>query len=632
MRESAVCFHNLESPADGARLAGPVAWLRGWIVGNSGHDFIDVRVRHGGATHLGILGLPRVDLAAFFKAARAWLPAEFILGVPLPDGTHTLNLEAMDANGAWHVLQQCNVTVAPDGTPPPQVEGRIETRPEGSWTVRDAHHPFHGHLDEPAAAFASDRGRARVFGWLLDETRPLAAVLGTTDTLVFNHLAHSLTDDALARKVSHPGARHARLRGAVDVPATLPAPLCLRVYGISPDGTVALCFAKRISPAPTASASLVPSASDARGIGARALTPYPSARPRRLLFVVRSLWPNDETLRAFDLARHLVDSHRWAVRIVATEDGPWRERFESIGAESLIVDPAPFFSAADATSLAAAEKALQRAIWWRHLDAAVVFDPVCGWAIPPARQAQLPVLFDCSAITTLEPDPTAAALVQDALRASWRQATAVCFASQTAKAAQFSSLGELPQETVFQWFTPGVNTHDGAAPRPAIQAPLRTVDWLRRYHVGTLGNWRFTQGPAGGVDQERLAHSDDTLAPTAVHRTADWSVNDVALCLGPLFGRGPWRPIIDAAAAGIPAVTARTALTEEWFGDLPGRLVDEANPLALAHTFLAWSAVPISFQREADALAARFRPVHNPEVLLPRWEQLLASVIATHRS
>ncbi len=96
MHESPICFHNLEWPPDGARLAGPVAWLRGWIVGKSGHDFTDVRVRHDGGTHLGVLGLPRTDLAAHFKAARPWLPAEFILGVPVADGPAALTLEAMD--------------------------------------------------------------------------------------------------------------------------------------------------------------------------------------------------------------------------------------------------------------------------------------------------------------------------------------------------------------------------------------------------------------------------------------------------------------------------------------------------------------------------------------------------------
>ncbi len=186
--------------------------------------------------------LPRTDLAAHFRATRLWLPAEFILGVPVTEGPASLTLEAMDADGAWHALQTLPLTIAADGQPTPRVEGRVEIRPEGSWTVRDAHHPFHGHLDEPGVTPALRDGRARVFGWLLDETCPLAGVLATTDTLVFNHLAHSRTDDALAAKVGHPGAGRARLRGAVDFPVTLATPACLRVYAVSPDGSVTLCF------------------------------------------------------------------------------------------------------------------------------------------------------------------------------------------------------------------------------------------------------------------------------------------------------------------------------------------------------------------------------------------------------
>ncbi len=55
-------------------LAGPVAWLRGWIVGKSGHDFTDVRVRHGGGTHLGVLGLPRTG-SRYSLRRRAFLVA-----------------------------------------------------------------------------------------------------------------------------------------------------------------------------------------------------------------------------------------------------------------------------------------------------------------------------------------------------------------------------------------------------------------------------------------------------------------------------------------------------------------------------------------------------------------------------
>jgi hypothetical protein len=625
MRESAVCFHNLEWPPEGARLAGPVVWLRGWIVGRPGHDFIDVRVRHGGGVHLGVLGLPRTDLAAHFQARRPWLPAEFILGVPVADGPASLTLEAADARGGWHALQDIALVVAPDGTPPPRVEGRLEIRPEGSWTVRDAHHPFHGHLDDPGAAPGLRQGRAPVFGWLLDESRPLAAVLATTDTLVFNHLDHSLTDEALAARVDHPGAARARLRGAVDFPCTLDRPACLRVYAVSPDGSAHLCFAQRIQPvSPPAQPPSTPAAYPS--IPPRLLPALPSGRPRRLLLVVRSLLPDDATLRALDLARHLTASHRWAARLVSAEDGPLARDFAAADVASLVVNPGPLFTARDRTVMEQALHELDRQIGWPHLDAVAVFDPVCGWAITLARRRNIPVLFDCLVDEPCEPDPTAIPAVQALLRESWRSAAALCFGSAAAAQAQHRHLGDRPAGIIGPWHTPGL-----PSPVPDSRvafAPLRTVAWLERYHPAVAARWQFVQGPAGRTDQERLARQDIEHQSGALQRADRWSVAGISLCLGPLFGHGPLRPVIDAAAAGLPVVAPRLALTKEIFRDTRVPLVDQANPLALAHALLAWEALPASFQREAASLAPRFRAQHDPAQLLPQWERLLETVAA----
>lgn len=622
MRESATCFHNVEWPPEGARLVGPTVWLRGWIVGRANHDFTDVRVRHAGRTHLGVLGLPRVDLAAHFKSARPWLPAEFILGVPAADGPAALTLEARDAHGAWHPLQTVTVTVATDGTPPPQVEGRLEDCPDGTWTVRDAHHPFHGHLDEPGPAPRLRHGRAAVFGWLLDETRPLAGVLATTDTLVFNHLDHSQADAALAARVQHPGAGRARLRGAVDCPDTLTGPICLRVYALSPDGAARLCFARRFEPAALPVAPQLPPAT-LTPVTPHSLPALPSGRPRRLLLVMRSLLPNDSTLRALDLARHLVASERWAARLVAAEDGPLRHDFLAAGVEALVVDPKPLLEARDEVGVASALQGLERQIWWRHLDAVAVFDPVCGWAITLARRQEIPVLFDCTTTEPVEPDATASPAVQQLQRDSWRAATTICFGTHAAACAQHDRLGNPPAEIIPQWHTPGLAVANPAARR--VFAPLRTIAWMVRHHPEVAARWEFCQGPAGEITEDQLAQQDEALNCPAVQRTPDWSVAGTALCLGPLFGRGPLRPVIDAAAAGIPVLAPRGAATEEFFQPTHGLLVNDANPAALAHALLAWSALPASFQREAAALSPAFRSRHDPARLLAQWERLLAT-------
>lgn len=603
MQQTDHCFHNLEWPVPGARLAGPVVWLRGWVVGKPGHDCIDVRVCHKGQTHLGVLGLPRPDLAAHFKSTRAWLPAEFILGVPVTDGPVELTIEVMDAHGGWHALPPILFTIASDGEHPPRMEGRLENSQDGTWTVRDAHHPFHGHLDDPGPTPTIQCGRIPIFGWLLNETRPIATVLATTDTLIFNHLDHSLTDDALAIKVpQHDGARHARLRGMIDYPVTLIPPACLRVYARSDDGSVQLCFAQRIQAKPAATRISSSQHAVYPRVNPRPLPNLPSNRPRRLLFVVRSLLPDEATLRALDLARNLISSHRWAARLIAAEDGPLRNDFSQAGVETLVLDPGPLLAAQNADAMQRALNHLGRQVLWNHLDAVVIFDPVCGWISSMAKRQKIPVLFDCVSTTPMEPDSTAIPEVQALFRSSWQTATAVCFASEAAARAQTHSLGQRPAAIIPHWHSPNLPTTPLGREPFCAHAPLRTVSWLRQHHSETAARWRFRQGPAGLIADESRARLDDAFNGNIEHSDS-WSVEGLSLCLGPLFGRGPLRPIIDAAAVGIPVVAPKHAITEELFGGFKIPLVDEANPLALAHALLTWDSLPDSYQKEASAMA-----------------------------
>jgi hypothetical protein len=628
MQEAAHCFYNLEWPPANSRLAGPVLWLRGWIVAKPGFAFVDLRVRHAGQTHLGVLGLPRTDLAAHFSPDRAWLPAEFIIGVPVADGEVTVTLEVMDEHGAWHALQNFRATIAADGTPPPRVEGRLETVPSGTWTVRDAHHPFHGHLDDPGPAPRLRHGRAQIFGWLLDESRPLGKVIATNDTLVFNHLEHSLTDEALAAKVPHlPAARHARLRGAVDFPATLTEPACLRVYAVSPDGSTHLCFAHRL-----VRAAPVPHPVRRRPqylpVIVRKPRDLPSGRPRRLLIVLRSLWPSDATLRARDVACALAASYRWAIRVVSTEDGPIRQDLEKCGIESLIVDPKPLLTARDNTTMNRALDHLGRQIWWTHLNAVAVFDSVCGWAITLARRQKLSVLFDCTAEETMAPDPTAISAVQILQQRAWHEADAVCFAADTVAEAQADLLTGRPAVTIPFWHSPNLPSSVPAKNPPVACAPLRVVDWLERYHPDLARSWHFQQGPAGSYDDEILAARDDACRHPRLTRKTDWRPDQTNLCLGPLFNRGPLRSAIDAAAMGLPLAAPRRPVTEELFRGYRVPLIDESNPMAAAHVFLAHLADPSIGKREAAALAEHLRSDHNPTGLIARWEEILLSLTA----
>lgn len=629
MQESAYCFHNLEWPAHGANIRGPVAWLRGWIVGKSGYDFVDVRVQHNGHTCLGVLGLPRVDLAAHFKREQDWLPAEFILGVPVDDGAITLTVEGMDADGMWHRLREIPLNVTPEGESPPRAEGRLEQMDDKICTVRDAHHPFYGHLDQPEPRSELRHGRAAVFGWLVDETGPLSRVIATTDGLIFNHLAHSLDDDSLAAKVPHPGARHARLKGAVDYPATLSSPACLRVYAIRTDQSVHLSFAKRIDPSKPGQESTPDETIAPTLLPIRVLPELSSGRPRRLLMVLRSLQPDDSALRALDLVRKFFNEKSWAVRIVSTEDGPLRHVFEMADAESLIVSPRALLDAADETTAQHALDQLRRQIWWGHLDAVAVFNPLCGWAATLARAQGIPVLFDCLESERIRPDPTASSAVRALLQASWRSADALCYGSHAAAKAQSAPHDGIPAAIIPLWHTPDITplpeTKNGSR---VAMAPLRMIERLRRLHPEVFARWQFCQGPAPINAVERLHELDDHHNAGLVEHRTNWNVEDVDLVLGPLFGRGPLRPVLDAAAKGIPFAAPDTPVAREYFADSRLPLIDETNPLAPLTALLQHDHAPALLSREAEFARDHVRANHAPDHGLQQWTELLCSVAA----
>ncbi len=631
MRETSFCFHNLEWPAPQSVLCGPIIWLRGWVVGKPGCNCIDLRVRHEGATHLGVLGLPRTDLAQHFKSEKPWIPAEYIIGVPIQtDGPLSLTLEVMDAHGLWHDLETIELTISADGQPAPRVEGRLEASPHGTWTMRDAHHPFHGHLDQPGNTPQLDHGRAPIIGWLLDENASIKQVLATTDTLVFNHLEHSKTDDALAIKVpEHTGAKHARLKGFVDYPATLTEPASLRVYSESNDGTVTLCFAQRIATQPKSIAKQKQHP-EYPPIEPRELAAYPSGRPRRALFLLRSLLPDDACLRALDLVRHLKASHEWAVRVVAMEDGPMRDSFLEIDAESLIVDPGAFFAAPDESTADIRLADLEKQIRWDHLDAVIIFDSLCGWALPIAKRRGIASLFDCGHAAPLEPDLTAIPHVQNIMRASWRSTEAVCFPAHSVANAQGTIFADTPATIIPHWHSPEIDASEALPESRVAMAPLRTVAWLRQHHPEVAARWQFCQGPATETSREILARLDEQFNAPALKPKADWDVRHLSLYLGPLFDRGPIRPILDALASNLPSVPACSPIIDEYLSDSRLPTVDESNPLALAHHLIAFDHDPAALRRETECTGAAIRESHAPARLLHQWVGFLSSVVASH--
>ncbi|MCC6415287.1 MAG: hypothetical protein IT582_05215, partial [Opitutaceae bacterium] len=313
--------------------------------------------------------------------------------------------------------------------------------------------------------------------------------------------------------------------------------------------------------------------------------------------------------------------------MVSTEDGPLRDAFFTVGAETLIVNPTTFLTAGDDAAVCELQQ-LGRAIRWDHLDAVAVFDPWCGWALALAAARGIPTLFDCGATEPLRPDPTAGAEVRRSLTAAWAGATAVCFTSQTAARAQSSMLFGRPAAIVPFWFAPAFGEPTPVdAPRLA-HAPLRAVNWLRRRHPDVAARWQFAQGPGTTVTADQLARLDEAWAESDLVSAADWRAPGLSLHLGAMFEREPLRPSLDAAATGIPLVVARSALTKEIFGDEPSLFCAEGNAMALAHALLAYEALPERFHRRAALLRDRIRAAHDPRALLPRWTELLNTVAA----
>src|SRR5206468_2184842 len=133
------------------------------------------------------------------------------------------------------------------------------------------------------------------------------------------------------------------------IPPTIASPACLRIYAELSDGTVELCFAQRLQLETTFAAgpAVPPYQNPAATRRGRTLAALPSGRPRRLLIATKTLQPDDATLRALDVVRHLIASHQWAVRLVVSEDGPLRDAFEMAGCPVQMIDPADYFAAKD---------------------------------------------------------------------------------------------------------------------------------------------------------------------------------------------------------------------------------------------------------------------------------------------
>lgn len=266
MHEIATAHLHFDPPRPGL-IGGPL--LQGWLVPKPGWHYTDVRVVSDGVIFPGVHGIPRRDLAEYFKSDQPCLLAGFSIRLPLPEGRHRLILEGCTLDGTWEPLDSLERDVgAAEARPAPEARTALDaavvgevlrvllrrladdrvTPSAGAAAIISEtparHHlqhpprPFHGHLDHPQIWSSSVFGRVPITGWIFHENLPIRRMLATTDLQAVQNLKYGRATPFLAGRPDAPA--HAALAGYdgfLDVPAQLPRPVTVRVYAELEDGS-----------------------------------------------------------------------------------------------------------------------------------------------------------------------------------------------------------------------------------------------------------------------------------------------------------------------------------------------------------------------------------------------------------
>lgn len=276
MHETPTAHLHFDPPFPGL-VGGTI--LQGWIVGKAGHHYTDVRVRTGGQTFAGVHGIPREDLAQFFKSTKRCLLAGFSITMTLPAGRHRLEFAALSLKGQWEHLDHLDWDVtAQESLPDPEARTPLNADSMGEALriilrrlghekstpadiarevvagTADRHHlqhpprPFHGHLDQPRTHERSLFGRLPISGWVYHEQLPIKRVLVTTDLQAMQEIKLGRETAFLGpRSGNSPLAAHCGYDGFLDLPAQLPQPVAVRVYAELEDGSWHLGSVARFS-------------------------------------------------------------------------------------------------------------------------------------------------------------------------------------------------------------------------------------------------------------------------------------------------------------------------------------------------------------------------------------------------
>ncbi len=275
--------YHLEYPEPGRVLAPGWHPLRGWLLPAMDRPVSDIRVRCQGRVFPGIYGFPRADLARHFNLSAHQQLAEFVVQVPLAEGTAEVEFESLDLiDGSWSCFYRTTIAVAAGGAAPgrplldaPQqpvvlrrfinrllqlsqdhptrslgeLAGELREGLPRPWRLRDAHEPFVGVLDDPVALSPAHYGRFTVLGWLFHRSEIIRRVWATADLQALHELEYGGPAPAIAERFPDvPHSARSGIFGFVDIPLHLAEPICVRVYAELADGSLHLCMVNRSVP------------------------------------------------------------------------------------------------------------------------------------------------------------------------------------------------------------------------------------------------------------------------------------------------------------------------------------------------------------------------------------------------
>ncbi len=294
------------------------------------------------------------------------------------------------------------------------------------------------------------------------------------------------------------------------------------------------------------------------------------------------LQPDDETLRAFDLARHLHAHGRAFARVVSAQDGPLRTDFEAAGFPVQVLD-APGDPAAVA-----------REVWGRNQDAGMVFGEAAVWAEAVAQRHGWPLLHDAAG-----PDVWFDPYASPARRAELRSALALPGDARLALAFATEARDE---DNVVAWLQ-------------AIQGALREGG-LVAWHLGLVG-------AAGEIRVVAPEEGSAALlrAPADVPRSA-WVAAADAVLDTHRHGTG-FRPLLDAAALAVPMVAEPTAALNTLLPEPFFATADLCSPTDVADALIDLALNPNAAARRVAAAHVFAMSRRNPARLLPGvWANL----------